>query len=115
MSDREQPPKPQAKQPAAEQPGARAKVAEKPKHAYHPAPWEVPDAEAIQALVEGKANSDQQRRALRWILEGACAYTDWAYRPGASSRDTDMCLGRQFVGHQILKLSRLNLSLFRKR
>lgn len=113
MTDREQPAKPPAK--PAEQPSSKRGVAEKPKHAYHPAPWEVHEAEAIQALFEGRASPDQQRTALKWILEGACAYTDWAYRPGPSSRDTDMCLGRQFVGHQIIKLSRLNLSLFRKR
>lgn len=104
------PPKP------TEQPRSRSIPADKPREGWHPAPWEVHEAAAIQALFAGNANPDQQRTAMRWILDGACSYTDWAYRPGAEgTRDTDMCLGRQFVGHQIVKLSRLNLELFRKR
>ncbi len=112
----QRPPKPDQSNPG-EQPRSKTPQAPvKPLHAWNPAPWEAHEAAAIQALFAGTASPQQQQAAVRWILEGACSYTDWAYRPGPEGdRDTIMCLGRQFVGHQIVKLSRLNLELFRKR
>lgn len=66
------------------------------------------DAYAIQQLHKGEANADQQRRALRWIVEVASSVYDMSYRP-ESERDTCFSEGRRFVGNQIIKLSKMNL------
>lgn len=86
------------------------------------APWlpphyDIADASAIQALQRGEATFEQQQRALKWIIENACKTYDMPYRPGGDEgrRDTDFALGRQFVGQQIVKLLKLNLSIMRTR
>ena len=76
--------------------------------------WQLADASAIQALARGEADADQQKRALSWILRQACALPEWVYQPGDSDRDTNIALGRQFVGHQIVKLQNADLSKLRR-
>ena len=71
---------------------------------WMPVGYEIADATAMKAVATGTANPEQQIRALRWIQLRACALPDWAYRPGATDRDTNIALGRQFVGHQIQRL-----------
>jgi hypothetical protein len=66
--------------------------------------FEVADAIALQALQSGTANGDQQKRALNWIINNAAGTYDWSFRPGDSDRDTNIALGRQFVGQQIVAL-----------
>lgn len=91
-------------------------MANKPKKTRVDGPWfpveyEVADAGAIQALMRGEAGPDQQRRALAWIIEKACGTYEAQYYPGEDGRrDTDFALGSRFVGQQIVKLSKLNLS-----
>ena len=76
-------------------------------------PWEPPeyddaDIYAIRALVAGTANDGQQRRALAWIINAACGTYDQPFRPGVDGdRATAFACGRQFVGQQIVKLSKL--------
>lgn len=85
------------------------------------APWKPPafdpaDAAALQALQRGNATPEQQKRALDWIVLKACATYDFAYRPGpVGERDTNIALGRQFVGQQIVKLLNLKIGLLTKR
>lgn len=74
---------------------------------WMPARYELADISAVQAVARGDADSNQQRRALDWIIRQACATYDWPFRPN-SARDTDVALGRQFVGQQIVKLLHLN-------
>jgi hypothetical protein len=63
---------------------------------------------AIKALAAGNANEDQQKRALKWIVEQAAATYDMSYRPGEDGRrDTDFHEGRRFVGNQIVKQLKL--------
>ena len=77
-----------------------------------PAPYALADADAVQALARGDANEQQQQRALKWIVEvGAGAY-EFHYYP--SERDTAFALGRAFVGQQVVKLTKLNLSALRR-
>ena len=83
-----------------------------PGPASQPARPKVADAIAIQALAGGTANPEQQKRALKWILEDACGLPVWAYR--IEVRETDIALGRQFVGQQIVGLMRMNVSKLRK-
>lgn len=84
----------------------------KPIAASEPAKFVVADAEAIQAVMSGMADDEQQRRAMKWVLESACGLPVWAYRD--SPRETDIALGRQFVGQQIIGLSKVNISEMRR-
>lgn len=86
----------------------------RPPAAWQPPPWEPSDAAAIQALARGEADADQQRRAIRWIVETAASAYDMHYRP-ESPRDTDFALGRAFVGQQVVKLSKINLSKLKEK
>ena len=80
-----------------------------------PPPYEIADAAAIQECVAGTASKEQQHRAFRWVFEVCAGRYDMPYRPGAQEgeRDTTFALGRQFVGQQIVKLTRLNISKLR--
>ena len=79
---------------------------------YIPPNWEVADASAIQALVDGVAEPDQQKRAVKWIVEQAAGTYEFNYYP--SDRDTAFALGRAFVGQQVVKLMRINTSTMRR-
>jgi hypothetical protein len=75
---------------------------------YTPAAWEPPDVGAIQALQRGDASADQQKRALDWIIVNACGTYDLEYR--SDPRAHSFCSGRRFVGLQIVKMLKLNLT-----
>ena len=60
-----------------------------------------------QAVAEGVANADQQRRAFAWIVEQACRTYDNPYDPD-NPRDEAFLCGRIFVGQQLIKLGKLN-------
>ncbi len=78
-----------------------------------PADWELADADALQALMRGDADEHQQKRALTWIVEqGAGTYQFHYYD---KSEDTAFALGRAFVGQQIVKLTKMNLSALRRK
>ncbi len=72
--------------------------------------FEEADAKAMKAFAEGVANEGQQKRVLDWLLNKACGLSTWPYKE--SQRETDIALGRQMVGHQIVALIRVNLSSF---
>lgn len=81
--------------------------------AHTPADYDVADAAALQALGRGEASPEQQRRALRWIIEGAANTYDLSYRP----QDTGAMAfseGRRFVGLQMVKLLKFNLGALRE-
>jgi len=69
------------------------------------------DAIAIQALFRGEADGEQQKIAVDWIVKRACGIGDWPYRE--SQRETDLMLGRQFVGQQIIGAVNINVSKLR--
>jgi len=93
-----------------EQPAAsRSKL--RPGTVWAPAPYEPADVVAIQALLAGEAEPEQQRRALRWIIEAASnMYEQHAPHYLDSDRDTAFSLGRAYVGRSIVKLTKLNAS-----
>lgn len=93
-------------------PSAQALAAAAP---WLPVDYELSDVTALQALARGDADPDQQRRALKWIINSAAATYDFPFRPGADDRDTNVALGRQFVGQQIVKLLNLNPAAMRRR
>ena len=80
------------------------------RDAWLPPNWEPADASAMQALAEGVANADQQKRALRWIMVAAAGVDEPSYRP--DSDQTVFAEGRRFVGLQIRKLLIINVSAF---
>lgn len=77
--------------------------------AWHPPKWERADVAAIQALARGEADAEQQARALRWIVNSACATYEMPYRP-EGDRDTAFYAGRIFAGQQIVKLTKIQLN-----
>jgi len=82
-------------------------------HGSQPALFGYTEAAAIQALYNGKANEEQQKICLRWILESACALPVWPYKE--SQRETDIALGRHFVGHQIMGAVKVSLSKLQRK
>lgn len=90
------------------------KVAYRP---WHPPEWELADAAALQALEAGTADKDQQRRALKWVVEQGAGYYQMSFQAGGEEgrRDSDFAEGRRFVGAQVVKLLKLNLSVFRRK
>lgn len=80
-----------------------------------PPAWEPADAAAIQALLRGDATSDQQLRAIKYIVNDIAGTYDLSYRSGEDGRrDTDFAEGKRHVGLQIVKLSKLNLAALRQ-
>jgi hypothetical protein len=99
----------------AEQP--RRKAPEPPVGApWVPPPWEPEDVGAIQALMRGEAEPHQQTRALKYIVETLSDYYGISYRPDGlgGQRDTDFAEGKRFVGQQIVKLTKINLSKLKR-
>jgi hypothetical protein len=92
----------------------RGKIAGAPKaDPWKPADYEIPDVAAVQALHRGDATDEQQRRALRYLIENLCGTYDLAYRP-ASPRDTDFALGKAWVGQQLVKLLHINVQALKE-
>lgn len=80
---------------------------------YLPARYELADISAVKAVAAGTASDEQQRRAIKWIIEGVCCTYDLSYRP-TSDRDTSFAEGRRFAGLQIVKALHLDLNVLKK-
>ncbi len=78
--------------------------------------YDIADASAVQALMRGDANADQQMRALDFILDVICNRNDMSYRPGGldGDRATAFAEGKRYVAHQIVKLGLTPLSKLKK-
>lgn len=74
---------------------------------FFPAEYSLADIAAIQAMATGTASSDQQKRALKWIVEEACATYGLNFYPGESFNN-DFAAGKRYVGQQIIKLTKIN-------
>lgn len=71
-------------------------------------PADLADAHALRALNRGDASPEQQKRALKWIIDNACDMAGMPY--WSNDRDTAFALGRLFVGKQIGRLLMINLA-----
>jgi len=80
---------------------AKSKIVVHPS-ADFPANWEVADAAAFQALVNGNASEAQQKRAINWLLYNATGVYDSDYRP--DPREHAFVSGKRNVGLQVIKL-----------
>ena len=74
--------------------------------AFIPPGYSPREAFAVRATAKGEATDEQQRLAMKWIIEKACATYDLSYRP--NSDETILAEGRRFVGLQIVKMINLN-------
>lgn len=81
---------------------------------WMPPKWQPADVSALQACVRGEANKDQQQHAIAFIINDVCGTYEMTYIP-ASPRDTDFAEGKRFVGNQLVKLIKLNLSKITKK
>ena len=78
------------------------------------AEWELPDAEAFQALRRGDCPPHLQQRAVEWLIRAAGTH-DLSFRPGVDGdRLTAFAEGKRFVGMQVIKLINLNLDEIEK-
>lgn len=93
---------------------AKSPKAPTPVEPWKPPQWALPDAQAVKALTRGDATPEQQRRALDWIIREACGTYEFAFHPGSNDRETNIALGRQMVGQQIVKLINLDLQALRQ-
>lgn len=68
---------------------------------------DLPDIQAIRALLAGKANEDQQFRFVAWFNK-ATAVDANPYRPGGEDarRETDLACGRKLVGDWFYALAK---------
>lgn len=91
----------------------RGRVKDAPRvEPWMPAEWAPVDAAAIQAVAAGRANEDQQRRAMRFIVDRLCGTYDLSYR-SEHPNDTSFAEGKRFVGLQIVKFINLSLAMLR--
>lgn len=75
--------------------------------------YEQADAYALQAIWEGRATPDQQKRGLKWIIESACDTYGFPDKPDKEDLK-NIWLGRMFAGKQIVKLIKINATLLKK-
>jgi uncharacterized protein YycO len=80
------------------------------RNPWEQAPYTKGDIVAIQALHNGNADADQQRRALDWIIYEVCKTYDLSYRPD-SDRDTVFAEGKRYCGNQIIHAIKLKVGL----
>lgn len=80
-------------------------MAKAPPAPWHPPKWELADAYAVRAVAAGTATADQQKRAMRWVIEHAAA----AYQDTHFPTDADRCFanGRRFVGLRLITIINL--------
>jgi hypothetical protein len=66
---------------------------------------------ALQCVAAGTANDDQQRMFMKWLIDEICMVGNLSFSPD-SVRESDFGEGRRFVGLQIGKILRLNVSAY---
>lgn len=72
-------------------------------------PWLAPacdpaDVYAVQAVYNGRATPEQQRRALDFVMKDVCGINRSTFVPGPDGRASDLAQGKQLVGHIIASL-----------
>lgn len=84
-----------------------------PPPPFLPAPYELADLSAVQAVARGEADGQQQKRALKWIIEQACDTYGLGWHPDGPHA-ASFVAGRRFSGMQVVKAVNVNISLLRK-
>ena len=81
---------------------------------HAPAPYQLADITAVQAVARGEASAAEQVRALRWIVEQACDTYGLGWHPDGGDA-ASFVAGRRFAGLQVVKATKINVSLLRKK
>jgi len=68
---------------------------------------------AIKSLSTGTANEEQQKLALKWIIEELCGTYNQSYYPDSQS-DTVFAEGKRFVGNSIVREVNINPAKLRR-
>lgn len=84
-----------------------------PPPPFQPAPSDLADVAAVQAIAAGTATPDQQRRGLKWIIEMACDTYGLGWHPDGPHA-ASFVAGRRFSGMQVVKAVNLNIAILRK-
>lgn len=74
--------------------------------AWTPCPYSEKEVRCIQALNRGDATPEQQRNALKFIIEIVAGTYDMSFRP-ESERDTCFAEGRRYTGLTLVKLLKI--------
>jgi hypothetical protein len=82
---------------------------EKPRPIWGPAAYAEQDVYNVKAVWYGRADANQQRKALEWILYKASQLNEQSFVPD-NARVTDFIEGRRSVGNQIVKLIEMGSS-----
>lgn len=85
-----------------------------PPPPFAPALYELADLTAVQAVAQGTADADQQRRALKWIVEEVCDVYGLGWHPDGDHASSFMA-GRRFAGLQVVKATKINTAALRKK
>jgi hypothetical protein len=83
----------------------------KVRRVYDPVPYEPADIQAFQMLASGECPPHLQKRALDFMINGACATYDQSYCE--NTHDTAFKEGRRFAGNTIVKMLKLNAKTMR--
>jgi hypothetical protein len=75
------------------------------------APLERSAAASIKALAKGEADSEQQVKALNWIITECAGTYESVYFP-ESVRQSDFASGKRFVGNQIVGIINMSMAIF---
>lgn len=59
---------------------------------------------SLKGLNAGDADAGQQTLALHWIITELCKTYDFPFRPGENDRDTNVAIGKMFVGQQLVAI-----------
>jgi hypothetical protein len=68
-------------------------------------------AASIKALANGDADPEQQKLALKWIIDEAAGTYESVYFP-ESVRQSDFASGKRFVGNYILGIINMSMAIF---
>lgn len=84
-----------------------------PPPPFLPAEYTSAEYTSIHAVANGTADAEQQKRAMKAILEKACDVHGLGWHPD-SAHAASFVAGRRFAGLQIAKGINVNPAVFRK-
>lgn len=75
--------------------------------------YTLPIITAAQAMERGEATPEQQKLFLQWLIHEAAMTYGMTFQV-EGDRETAFAEGRRHVGREVVKLLKLNASIFRK-
>ena len=83
-----------------------------PEPPWMPVSFKKRDVLAIQQLANGTAGAEDQKHAIKWIVEEAAMYYNQSFFPGGEEgrRNSDFAEGRRHVGEMIVLATKMDVS-----